>query len=296
MSDINSNQKKESRLLRKLRMTIFVDKSFEEIITFRFAPWTLAVSVVAMAILLIAGVTILIAFTGLREYIPGYPTGEERRAIIQNMQRADSLINEVELRDLMLRNMRDVLRGDLPESAWRRDSNVTLTRQSLAAINSEKSGAETKFVREVEQNEEYDIATNADAPVTMNSELESTFFFTPAKGVVTNHFEDGHYGVDVSIAESTPVLSTLDGIVFFSEWTLQTGFVMMVQHDNQLVSVYKHNAKLLKQSGQRVSAGECLALTGNSGEFTTGPHLHFELWYKGTPLNPENYINFELEK
>ena len=132
-------------------------------------------------------------------------------------------------------------------------------------------------------------------PANIESELESTFFYTPLKGVVTNHFGDGsgHFGVDIVAQDNTPVLATLGGIVFFSEWTIQTGYVIMVQHDNQLVSVYKHNSKLLKNPGERVTAGECLALTGNSGEFTTGPHLHFELWYHSTPLNPENYINFE---
>ena len=113
--------------------------------------------------------------------------------------------------------------------------------------------------------------------------------------MVTDGFgvRNGHLGVDVSAKEGTPVMSTLAGTVIFSEWTVQTGYVVMIQHDNQLVSVYKHNARILKFAGSRVKAGEAVALTGNSGELTSGPHLHFELWYMGAPLNPENYINFD---
>lgn len=294
--------RKESKLSRLLRMTVFVDKSLEPIFTLRFTPVVLAIGIGAFAILLIAGVTVLIAFTGLREYIPGYPTGEERIQIMQNLQRADSLSSELAMRDNMLRNLRAVLSGDdkvlLKGAAGDTlsTSAASVTQQSLANLNKAKSPEEDTFISEVEAAEKYDVDdSGTDEADGLDESLEATFFFTPVKGLVTDGFgmRNGHLGVDVSAKEGTPVMSTLAGTVIFSEWTVQTGYVVMIQHDNQLVSVYKHNARILKFAGSRVSAGEAIALTGNSGELSTGPHLHFELWYMGAPLNPENYINFD---
>ncbi len=295
---MSNSQKKESKLHRMLRMTVFVDKSFEQLFTIRFTPIALGVGIGVLAILLIAGVTVLIAFTGLREYIPGYPTGEERAMILHNLQRADSLASEIALRDNMLNNLRIVLRGDdQPASVDNAGQEGTspVTKQLLANLNQAKSNEESAFLTNIENQDKYDVADDSEPDVTINSELESTFFFSPLKGVVTDRFgvRNGHLGVDIAASDGTPVMSTLAGTVIFSEWTLQTGYVIAVQHDNQLVSIYKHNAQLLKPQGSRVKAGEAIAMVGNSGELSSGPHLHFELWYKGAPLNPENYIEFE---
>lgn len=297
--------RKESKLSRLLRMTVFIDKSLEPLFTLRFTPVALVIGIGAFAILLIAGVTVLIAFTGLREYIPGYPTGEERLMIMQNLQRADSLSNEVALRDNMLHNLRAVLGGDdkvLLRGAASDTSaahTASLTQESLAQLNKDKSSEENSFISGVESAERFDVDESTDPnDNALDKSLEATFFFTPIRGIVTDGFgvRNGHLGVDVSAKEGTPVMSTLAGTVVFSEWTVQTGYVVMIQHDNQLVSVYKHNARILKFAGSRVQAGEAVALTGNSGELTSGPHLHFELWYQGAPLNPENYINFDHGK
>lgn len=295
--------KKESKANRLLRMTVFIDKSLEPLFTLRFTPVMLAVGIGALAILLIVGVTLLIAFTGLREYIPGYPTGEERVMIMQNLQRVDSLATELEMRDNMMKNLRAVLSGDdriLLQGSAQTDSTLTpgnVTKEGLAGLNREKSSEENAFITEVESAEKYDVDASQ-SETGVNQELEATFFFSPLKGIVTDGFgvRNGHLGVDVAATDGTPVMSTLAGTIIFAEWTVQTGYVIMVQHDNQLVSVYKHNARLLKKEGARVKAGEAIALVGNSGELTSGPHLHFELWYMGAPLNPENYINFDPQK
>lgn len=295
--------KKESKANRLLRMTVFIDKSLEPLFTLRFTPVMLAVGIGALAILLIIGVTLLIAFTGLREYIPGYPTGEERVMIMQNLQRVDSLATELEMRDNMMKNLRAVLSGDdriLLQGSAQTDSTLTpgnVTKEGLAGLYREKSSEENAFITEVESAEKYDVDASQ-SETGVNQELEATFFFSPLKGIVTDGFgvRNGHLGVDVAATDGTPVMSTLAGTIIFAEWTVQTGYVIMVQHDNQLVSVYKHNARLLKKEGARVKAGEAIALVGNSGELTSGPHLHFELWYMGAPLNPENYINFDPQK
>lgn len=295
--------KKESKANRLLRMTVFIDKSLEPLFTLRFTPVMLAVGIGALTILLIVSVTLLIAFTGLREYIPGYPTGEERVMIMQNLQKVDSLATEIEMRDNMMKNLRAVLSGDdriLTQGSAQSDSSLTpgnVTKEGLAGLNREKSSEETSFISEVESAEKYDVDASK-SESSINQELEATFFFSPLKGIVTDGFgvRKGHMGVDVAATDGTPVMSTLAGTIIFAEWTVQTGYVIMVQHDNQLVSVYKHNARLLKKEGARVKAGEAIAMVGNSGELTSGPHLHFELWYMGAPLNPENYINFDPQK
>lgn len=288
------SEEKKSKWRQKLCLTVMVDKSFEEIFSFRFSIVPLLFVIGAMVILLIAGVTVLIAFTGLREYIPGYPTGEERSMIISNMQRADSLLLEVKLRDAVLTNMRQVLSGDLPASAFKTDSvREDIRKQQKIDISSQKSEADSLFRKQIEEEERYNVSEPQSSGENM--QLEMMYFYPPVKGIISNKFGDsnGHFGVDVVVAEGTRVSSILDGTVIFSEWTVGTGYVIQVQHDNQIISVYKHNSKLLKRAGMRVHAGEAIALTGNSGELSTGPHLHFELWYSGVPLNPEDYILFE---
>lgn len=287
------SEEKKSKWRQRLCLTVMVDKSFEEIFSFRFNIVSLLFVIGAMVIMLIAGVTVLIAFTGLREYIPGYPTGQERTMIIQNMQRADSLLVEVKLRDALLTNMRQVLSGELPATAFKVDSvRDEIYSQQKIAISSKKSEVDSLFRKQIEEEDRYNVS---EKQKNIDTQLEMMYFYTPVKGIISNSFGDtsGHLGVDVVVAEGTRVSSILDGTVIFAEWTVGTGYVIQVQHDNQIISVYKHNSKLLKRAGMRVHAGEAIALTGNSGELSTGPHLHFELWYSGVPLNPEDYILFE---
>ena len=127
-----------------------------------------------------------------------------------------------------------------------------------------------------------------------NVNLKNLHFFLPIKGIVTNGFnvENGHLATDIVAQPNEPVLATLEGTVTLATWSLQEGYIIMIQHNYNIVSIYKHNESLLKKQGDHVTAGEPIAIIGNTGELTTGPHLHFELWYNGTPLNPEDYIAF----
>ncbi|MCQ2228998.1 MAG: peptidoglycan DD-metalloendopeptidase family protein [Bacteroidales bacterium] len=285
-------EEKKSKLRQKLRLAIIVDKSFEELFSIRFTLVRLFFVFAAFSIMLIAGVTVLIAFTGLREYIPGYPTGEERHMIMNNLQRVDSLALEVKLRDAVLRDMRNAISGELPLEAFKQDSLRTEAIKKHRILTTEISEADSLFRMQVEAEDMFNVD---DKTASTDTRLEMMFFFPPMKGIISNKFGDKeeHFGVDILAAEGTRVSSILDGTVVFSEWTVETGYVIEVQHDNQIVSLYKHNGKLLKKAGQRVTAGEAIAIVGNSGELTTGTHLHFELWYSGVPLNPENYISFE---
>lgn len=278
-----------SKLKRKLHIAIFTEKSYEQIFSIKISPITAFISIGFLAILLIAGVIMLVAFTGLREYIPGYPTGEERRLIMSNMQRADSLLFEINKRDRMITDMRNVISGDLPLEAYSQDSMMAISRRNNEKIDFTKSKADSLFRIQIEAEEDFNVSASKE----INPEVE--YLYTPIKGILTNKFDEGigHFGVDIAGREGTRISSVLGGTVIFAEWTVETGFVIQIQHENQMVSIYKHNSKLLKKVGARVVAGEAIALMGNSGELTTGPHLHFELWQSGVPLNPENYVSFE---
>lgn len=300
------NGEEPGLLKRVLRLTVMVDESFAPLWSMRFTGVGALVGVALGALLLIVGVTVLIAFTGLREYIPGYPTGEERTQLLGNLQRLDSLSREIALRDQMLSNLRMVMSGEVPtsadaataaESTTKDTSSGRISRETLMTLHELHEPAVTEFMEDIEKIDKYDVNSGDEPPVEMTSGLEGIFFYTPIKGLVSDGFgvRGGHYGVDVVSSEGQPVMSTLDGTVIFSEWTVQTGHVIMVQHSMGLLSVYKHNSRLLRRPGERVSAGQAIALSGDSGELTTGPHLHFELWYYGTPLNPENFIRWDSQ-
>lgn len=288
-------EKKQSKLKRKLRVAVFAENSYEQLFSLRLSPINLFISIGLIAILLIVGVTILISFTSLREYIPGYPTGEERHMIMENLQRTDSLILEVKLRDKIISDIRSAISGELPLEALSHDSLQAQQTKFAQKVSFEKSQADSIFRAQIEAEERFNVSEDKGSQSFVDERLEMMFLYSPIKGVVTNSFGEsvGHFGVDIVSPEGSRVSSILDGTVIFAEWTVETGYVIQIQHDNQLVSIYKHNSKLLKRVGSRVQAGEVIALVGNSGELSTGPHLHFELWYSGVPLNPENYISFQ---
>jgi murein DD-endopeptidase MepM/ murein hydrolase activator NlpD len=145
----------------------------------------------------------------------------------------------------------------------------------------------------IESQDRFELNTQEQHSSKTN-DISSFFFFTPVKGTVTNVFNSAekHFGVDIAAAPNEAIKATLDGTVILSAWTSETGYIITIQHSNNLVSVYKHNSALLKKAGTYVKAGEAIAIIGNSGEYTSGPHLHFELWYNGSPVNPKDYIAF----
>ena len=286
--------KNKSKLLRKLQIAVFADNSYEQLFSLQLTPLSLVVVIGVSSLLLIVSVTFLIAFTSLREYIPGYPTGEERRMISENFRRTDSIAEALVIRDKMLSNIREVLADEIPEEAFNHDSiKISRTPVQIAAIKT--SEADSIFRAQVEAEENFNVsASEASTTSPIDTRLEMMFLFPPVKGIISQSYgeRNGHWGVDIAVPDGTIVTAVLDGTVIFSEWTIETGFVVAIQHNNELVSVYKHNSKVLKRVGTHVTAGEVIALSGNSGELSTGPHLHFELWYSGVPLNPENYISF----
>ncbi len=269
------------------RIVIFNDLNLHIIKQIRFNARTLLLGLVGAIVAIIIGVTILIAFTPLREYIPGYPSGRLRQKLIQNALVTDSLEQEINLYDRYFHDLRAMLSGENSlDTVSKRDSIVRPNLNELKRINQD-----SLFKDELEQ-EQFNLHLGPGTP--RKSGLASLLFFPPLKGMVTSKQDiaAGHYGVDIVAKLNSKVSSALDGTVIFSEWTMETGYVIMIQHDLNIITCYKHNAELLKRQGDKVKAGEVIALMGNTGKVTTGPHLHFELWVNGNPINPEDYISF----
>jgi len=269
------------------RIVIFNDLNLHIIKQIRFNARTLVLGLVGAIVSIIIAVTILIAFTPLREYIPGYPSGILRNKLIQNALVTDSLEQKINLYDRYFHDIRAMLSGENSlDTVTRRDSIV---RPNLNAIK--KLNQDSLFKDELDQ-EQFNLHLSPAG--TRKSGLASLLFFPPLKGIVTSKQElsSGHYGVDIVAKPDSRISSALDGTVIFSEWTMETGYVIMIQHDQNIVTCYKHNAELLKKQGDKVKAGEVIAIIGNTGKETTGPHLHFELWVNGNSINPEDYISF----
>jgi len=284
------NEKRKGKWRDKFRFAIFNDTTFEEVWRVRLTKSN-ALLALALLVFLIIGInTSLIAFTNLREFIPGYPTVELRRDIIMNALMLDSLERELIIRDKYFKDLNDVISGRQPiESVAMRD-----TSRNYSNIVFRRSAEDSIFRTRVEQEEQYNLSIGTTG-AERGTSLANIHFFPPVKGVVSANFDSRtrHYGTDVVTQPKAVVSSTLDGTVVMTGWTMETGFVMMIQHRNNLVSVYKHNARLLKEMGDRVWAGEAISIVGDSGElYTSGPHLHFELWHNGEALDAAKYIFF----
>ncbi len=276
----------------KYKLVFLNEESYEEVFMLRLSRLNVFTYVGTAALLIIVLVTLLIAFTPIREYIPGYPTGKERRLIIRNAQRVDSLMIEINKRDRLIKDVRTIMSGDVIEENDR-EQGGKLSTTADKNLSFSKSKDDSLFRSQVEEEERFNLGIVPKK--SMDIQLEHNYLFSPIKGIIVNKFGDsfGHYGVDIAAAEGSRVSAVLDGTVVFAGWTVETGYVIQIQHQNNLLSFYKHNFKLLKRVGEQVKAGEAIAQVGNSGEMTTGPHLHFELWHKGAPINPEDYISFK---
>lgn len=286
-------KKKKRKLINKLthkyRLVMLNDSTFEEVGFIRLSRLNLISVGGTLVILSIALVYVSIAYTPIRETIPGYPNSEMRNNIVQNAILLDSLKEELRYRDQFFMNLNKIISGEAPQDYLNSPDDSTANYQYLSFT---RSPADSILRQEIDLNDKLRIpvANNSQS----NSSLEKMHFFTPVVGVITNPFNslNSHFGTDVVAAPNEVVKATLDGTVIMASWTLETGYVIQLQHTNNLISVYKHNAELLKKVGMRVKAGDAIAIVGNSGELTTGPHLHFELWQNGVALNPENYIKF----
>ena len=276
------------RLKYKYKLSVINETSYEEVFNFRLSQLHVLTALSVLAVILVVLTILLIAFTDLREFIPGYPDGNMRQMIAQNALRVDSLENELLKRDRFFKSIRLVLNGGDTTSLER--SREDTARYRNDTIRFQISEQENEFRAAIEERERFNLSLG------MKEQNHDYYhFFPPVEGIVTQSFDEKkrHYGTDIVAKANAKVAAVLDGVVIFTDWTVKTGYVIQVQHTNNLISVYKHNSILLKKQGDYVRAGEVLGVVGNTGEESSGPHLHFELWRAGNPLNPENFIKFK---
>jgi len=283
------------KLRDKYRLIILDEDSFEEKLSFRLSRLNVFIVVGMMAIILVFLTSYLIAFTPLREFIPGYKDTSIQKELYELQLKADSIEQAVKSKDLFIRNMKRVLSGEeLSEVDQPLVKADSAKRSDYAKINNARSREDSLLRNEYEAQNLYNIKSGDKESSDKNITLNRLSFFTPLKGLITNRFNplQQHFGIDIASARNESVKAAYNGTVIFSEWTAETGHVIAVQHSGNIITVYKHNSVLLRRQGAFVRAGESIAIVGESGEYSTGPHLHFELWINGKAVNPEDYMVF----
>jgi len=294
MTDSTQNKRKLflQRLKHTYRFLFIQEETLEEVWHLRFTLMNMLSIAGTIFIILVAGSMALVMFTPLRVLVPGYPTDAMRQQIKTSVIRLDSLEHEINLRDKYMYVVSAIVSGREPELTETEDDGRIVNYENITFTRSEQDSI---LRMHVEEEERYNFALRS--PSAISSEeifISKIHFFKPVEGVLSSHFSlnDHHFGIDIVAAQNAVVKAIYDGTVIFSAWTAETGYVIHIQHPANIISVYKHNASCLKKQGERVKAGDAIAIVGNSGELTTGPHLHFEIWQNGTPVNPEDFIVF----
>ncbi|MGB5436065.1 MAG: M23 family metallopeptidase [Maribacter sp.] len=276
------------KLLHKYRLVILNESTFEEKISFKLSRLNVFVTGSLFIIGLIGLTILLIAFTPLREYIPGYSSTKLKRQATELTYKTDSLVNTLNYTNRYLDNIRKVLRGDIENTEINRDSLFEQFKLDPSSIDLSPIKEDSLLRAEVALEDKYNLFET-------NSDKSNLVLFPPLSGTLSDTFDRDkrHFAVDIVAPKDTPIKVVANGIVIFAEWTAETGYVIIVEHKDGLLSVYKHNGSLSKSQGDIVRAGEVIASVGNTGEYTTGPHLHFELWNNGNPVNPLDFIDFK---
>ena len=282
------NKRLARKLLHKYRLVILNEDTFEERFAIKLTRLNVFVLVSITGILLVVGTIAFIAFTPLKEYIPGYSSTALKKKATDLNYKTDSLQQVIVMNERYFESIKQVLKGDVNTMEFNKDSIIEAAERDISELNLRPSREDSLLRERVDKEDKYSLFESATTKVNF-------VLFPPVNGTISEVYdpENKHYAVDLVVAKDTPVKATADGTVIFSEWTSQTGYVILLEHSDGLLSVYKHNASLTKEQGDLVKAGEVIAISGNSGELTTGPHLHFELWSNGYPVDPMTFIDFE---
>ena len=279
-------KKFKKKLLHKYRLVILNEETFEERFSFKLNRLNVFIFTVLSSLFLIITTTVIIAFTPLREYIPGYSSTTLKKKAAKLAYQTDSLQQVISVNDQYLASIKKVLTGDVKTVEFNKDSIIEVAKTDPSVLV--RISRKDSLLREqVEKEDKYN-------PLAAQ-QVQKYVLFAPVKGTITEPYDSKakHYAVDVVTIKDSPVKAVADGTVIFAEWTVATGYVIIVKHGNDLISVYKHNGLLTKGQGDVVKGGEVIAIVGNTGELTTGPHLHFELWRDGFPINPTSFIDFD---
>ncbi|MFM7091753.1 MAG: M23 family metallopeptidase [Bacteroidota bacterium] len=287
-------------LKNKFRLVIMNEDTFQEIASFKLTLFnfyllgsTILVSVGLLALL-------FIAVTPIKRYLPGYGLGSSSEEVLSLMRKVESVENEMNAQRIYISNVKRMLTGDVEtvEDIPVPEKNLLSNLVNQDDVNLVAPSVEDNELRkEVELENIGNLAKRSRYSGTEKAEdtpIEGVFFVNPVKGEITSRFDlkKNHFGVDIVAPKNTAIKAALSGFVFLADWTLETGHTIGIQHANNLITFYKHNAALLKKVGTFVKAGEAIAIIGNTGTKTEGPHLHFELWYKGIVMDPTDFISF----
>jgi murein DD-endopeptidase MepM/ murein hydrolase activator NlpD len=281
------------KLKDKYRLIIVSDNTFEERISLKLSRLNV-IAVIATAVLLLSVIIVsLIVYTPVKEMIPGYSDANAKRQARQAFQTAEKMEADLSIRENYLNDVIKVLKGEMEPTEFQVDTSSSST-EAAANVDFSISERDSALRAEVAAEEQYNLKFENVVSRTAVTALSNTVFFSPLRGTISSGYDIGteHLGVDIVAPDNETIKSTLDGTVILATWTSSEGYVIAIQHPDDLVSFYKHNSVLLKKVGERVEVGESIAIIGNSGELTDGPHLHFELWYKGDPLDPQEFILF----
>lgn len=291
-----ARKRRRKQLMRKLRSkyraVLINESTYEERFSLRLSRMNVILLAVVLFVINALFVATIIVFTPLKQYIPGYSDQRVKMNAYRAMVTADSLDQVLAVRDAYLTNLRNVLSGEMPADSASLAMPVTVA-PSTADLHA--SQADSAMRARIREEEAYSVHGTTTAGTAERAGLSGSLFYPPLRGVVTNAYNpaEGHYGIDIVAKADEAVMACLDGTVIMASWTSDAGYVMAVQHNLGLVSVYKHNAVLLRKAGDTVKAGEAIAIVGNSGELTSGPHLHFELWSGGKAVDPQAHIGFK---
>ena len=288
MKNKKQNKSFLKRIFNDYKVVISSEDTFEEKFSFKANKLNAVIIMLAYSIILISFTISIVFFTQLREMVPGYSSTDLLNRAIYLTKKTDSLEQQIALNNKFYKSIEDILSGNIDELVPRDELSVdsSLINSDFVTVS---PNSQDSILRKYVENEDKFNLTNIELII------ENKMFFSPIKGEITQsfNFNENHFAVDIAADIGTPVKSILDGKIIFSEWSLETGYVVVIDHGENIISVYKHNSKILKEQNNFVQAGEVIAYSGNQGNLSTGPHLHFELWKNGTPIDPEPLLNFK---
>ena len=275
-------------LYKEYKVVISNDKTFEERLSFKATKVGVFLVGAIFTTALIVLTVVLIFFTQLKEYVPGYSSLELLKSSKELSFKTDSIEKVIALNNQYYNSIKKVLIGELDTIAFNRDSILSEINSDLFSSELSPSSEDSLLRKYIEEEDMFNLTRN-------QLLIQNKILFQPVLGEITQKFnyKENHFAIDIAVDTGTPIKAISDGRVVLSEWTMETGHVIIVDHGDMLLSVYKHNSSLIKKQNELVTAGEVIALSGNQGTLTTGPHLHFELWKNGAPIDPEQFFNFK---
>ena len=288
MKNKKQNKSFLKRIFNDYKVVVSSEDTFEEKLSFKANKINVLIIMLVYSIILISFTISIVFFTQLREMVPGYSSSDLLNRAIYLTKKTDSLEQQIALNNKFYKSIEDVLSGNIDEFISRDELSIDTNLINPGVVTISPNSQDSILRKYVENEDKFNLTNN-------ELIIENKMFFSPIKGEITQNFNynENHFAIDIAADIGTPVKSVLDGKIIFSEWSLETGYVVVIDHGENIISVYKHNSKTLKEQNDFVQAGEVIAYSGNQGNLSSGPHLHFELWKNGTPIDPEPLLNFK---